>query len=104
MATGACVASCRAVRHKPCPALPTSPRYVSPHVELPVLVASFGASAVLLFGTPDSKLAQPRHFLGEQAMRARARVGSDAWPLEAQHGEQADTRTVLSRFTVQAAT
>ena len=31
----------------------------------PVLVGSFGASAVLVYGVPESKLAQPRNFLGE---------------------------------------
>ncbi|KDD75504.1 HPP family protein [Helicosporidium sp. ATCC 50920] len=36
----------------------------------PSTVASFGASAVLLFGVPDSKLAQPRNFLGGQLISA----------------------------------
>ncbi len=35
-----------------------------PQVSLPLMIASFGASAVLLFGVPASKLAQPRNFLG----------------------------------------
>jgi CBS-domain-containing membrane protein len=30
-----------------------------------MLVASFGASAVLLYGVPESKLAQPRNLVGE---------------------------------------
>jgi CBS-domain-containing membrane protein len=29
-----------------------------------MLVASFGASAVLLYGVPESKLAQPRNLIG----------------------------------------
>jgi CBS-domain-containing membrane protein len=36
------------------------------------LVASFGASAVLVYGVPESKLAQPRNLIGEQG-RARVR-------------------------------
>jgi CBS-domain-containing membrane protein len=31
-----------------------------------LLVASFGASAVLLYGVPESKLAQPRNLIGAQ--------------------------------------
>lgn len=38
---------------------------LSPHVDLPLMIASFGASAVLLFGVPASKLGQPRNFVGE---------------------------------------
>ena len=30
-----------------------------------LLVASFGASAVLLYGVPESKLSQPRNLIGE---------------------------------------
>ena len=36
----------------------------------PVLVASFGASAVLLFGAPTSPLAQPRNLLGGHLISA----------------------------------
>ena len=32
-----------------------------------MLVASFGASAVLLYGVPESKLAQPRNLIGAAA-------------------------------------
>ncbi|KAF8071025.1 hypothetical protein HT031_001107 [Scenedesmus sp. PABB004] len=35
-----------------------------------VLVASFGASAVLLFGVPESKLSQPRNLVGGQIVSA----------------------------------
>ena len=31
-----------------------------------LLVASFGASAVMVFGVPDSKLAQPCNLVGQQ--------------------------------------
>lgn len=37
---------------------------------LPVLVASFGASAVLLFGAPESKLSQPRGCVGGHVLSA----------------------------------
>jgi CBS-domain-containing membrane protein len=33
-----------------------------------LLVASFGASAVLLYGVPESKLSQPRNLIGESTM------------------------------------
>mmetsp|Transcript_28155 Transcript_28155/g.71777 ORF Transcript_28155/g.71777 Transcript_28155/m.71777 type:complete len:296 (-) Transcript_28155:952-1839(-) len=45
-------------------------QWVSPSIDLPLLVASFGASAVLLFGVPESKLAQPRNFLGGHVLSA----------------------------------
>lgn len=35
-----------------------------------MLVASFGASAVLLYGVPESKLAQPRNLIGGQVISA----------------------------------
>ncbi len=34
---------------------------------MPVLVASFGASAVLVFGVPNSPFSQPRSLVGEKA-------------------------------------
>ncbi len=39
-------------------------RWLSPRVSLPLMIASFGATAVLLFGAPESKMAQPRNCLG----------------------------------------
>lgn len=39
-------------------------------VHFPLLVASFGASAVLLYGVPESKLAQPWNVLGGQVISA----------------------------------
>lgn len=41
-------------------------RWVSPQIDLPLLVASFGASAVLLFGVPEGKMSQPRNLFGER--------------------------------------
>ena len=35
-----------------------------------LLIGSFGASAVLLYGTPDSPMAQPRNVLGGQVLSA----------------------------------
>lgn len=56
-----------------------------------MLVASFGASAVLLYGVPESKLAQPRNLIGAAAARSyrtHTAVTSSAaetrWPHAAQ--------------------
>lgn len=43
---------------------------LTPQVNLPLLVASFGASAVLIFGVTESKMAQPRNFIGGQVISA----------------------------------
>ncbi|KAK9829426.1 hypothetical protein WJX72_005783 [[Myrmecia] bisecta] len=45
-------------------------QWLAPSLHLHVLVASFGASAVLVFGVIESKLAQPRNFLGGQIISA----------------------------------
>lgn len=37
-----------------------------------LLVASFGASAVLLYGVPESKLSQPRNLIGKSVTRSSA--------------------------------
>lgn len=39
-------------------------RYTLPDLDMRILNPTFGASAVLLFGVPESKLSQPRNFLG----------------------------------------
>ena len=44
--------------------------FLSPEIDLPLLVGSFGASAVLLFAVVESKLSQPRSFLGGQVISA----------------------------------
>ena len=46
---------------------------------LHLLIGSFGASAVLLFGAPRSPLAQPRNLLGGHALSAA--VGVICWQL-----------------------
>lgn len=45
--------------------------------ELPLLIGSFGASAVLLYGAPRSPLAQPRNVLGGHVVSAL--VGVVCW-------------------------
>ncbi len=45
---------------------------------LPLLIAPFGASAVLLFAIPDSPLAQPANVIGGHVLAALTSVGLDA--------------------------
>ncbi|KAK9839416.1 hypothetical protein WJX81_000814 [Elliptochloris bilobata] len=45
-------------------------QWLASNYNLPLLIASFGASAVLIFGAVDSKLAQPRNFIGGQVLSA----------------------------------
>lgn len=44
-------------------------------VDQPLLIGSFGASAVLLFGATDSLLAQPRNLVGGHCVSAAVAVG-----------------------------
>lgn len=44
-----------------------------------LLIGSFGASAVLLYGTPDSPLAQPRNVLGGHLLSAFVGCATIAW-------------------------
>ncbi|WP_043487237.1 HPP family protein [Holophaga foetida] len=41
----------------------------------PLLIGSFGASAVMLFGAPDSPLAQPRNLIGGHLLSALVAIG-----------------------------
>lgn len=41
----------------------------------PLLIGSFGASAVMLFGAPDSPLAQPRNLVGGHLFSALVAIG-----------------------------
>ena len=43
---------------------------------LPLLMAPFGASAVLVFGAPDSPLAQPRNVVGGHVVSALVGIGT----------------------------
>ena len=65
----------------------TSPIFLGDGV--PLIIASFGAGAVLMFGTIESPLAQPRHVLGGQVISALVGVGitklfklSGAWQVD----------------------
>jgi len=53
-------------------------RYFSPR-DLPLMIGSFGASAVLLYGAPRSPLAQPRNLIGGHAVSAL--IGVFCWQL-----------------------
>ncbi|MBW4506831.1 MAG: HPP family protein [Scytonematopsis contorta HA4267-MV1] len=44
--------------------------YLTAHTKYPLIAAPFGASAVLLFATPDSPLAQPRNVIGGNLLGA----------------------------------
>jgi hypothetical protein len=60
----------------------TCQRWLTPRVSLPLMIASFGASAVLLFGAPESKMSQPRNCLGARR-RAGAPSPQPAWCMHA---------------------
>lgn len=53
-------------------------RFFSPH-DLPLVIGSFGASAVLLYGAPKSPLAQPRNLIGGHVFSAF--IGVLCWKL-----------------------
>lgn len=44
--------------------------YLSVQQDMPLLIASFGASAVLLYGVPDAAMARPRNVLGGHFLSA----------------------------------
>lgn len=45
-------------------------QFASPEIDIAFLVGSFGASAVLVFAVLESKMSQPRNFLGGQVLSA----------------------------------
>jgi CBS-domain-containing membrane protein len=53
-------------------------RYFAPH-DLSLMIGSFGASAVLLYGAPRSPLAQPRNLIGGHVISAF--IGVACWQL-----------------------
>jgi len=53
-------------------------RYFAPH-DLSLMIGSFGASAVLLYGAPRSPLAQPRNLIGGHVVSAF--IGVICWQL-----------------------
>jgi len=44
--------------------------YLSARTNSPLLMAPFGATSVLIFGVPDSPLAQPRNVIGGNLVAA----------------------------------
>ncbi len=45
-------------------------RYLGSAMDLPLIIAPFGASAVLVFGAPNSPLAKPRNVIGSHVLCA----------------------------------
>lgn len=61
--------------------------YLSVKTGMPLLMAPFGATSVLIFGVPDSPLAQPRNVIGGNLIAASISLiilhlfGSDPWAM-----------------------
>lgn len=61
--------------------------YLSAKTNMPLLMAPFGATSVLIFGVPDSPLAQPRNVIGGNIVAALVSLsilhlfGSDPWAM-----------------------
>ncbi len=61
--------------------------YLSVKMGVPLLMAPFGASSVLIFGVPDSPLAQPRNLIGGNLIAALVSLtilhlfGSEPWTM-----------------------
>ena len=61
--------------------------YLSVKTGMPLLMAPFGATSVLIFGVPDSPLAQPRNVIGGNLIAALISLiilhlfGSDPWAM-----------------------
>lgn len=61
--------------------------YLSTKTNTPLLMAPFGATSVLIFGVPDSPLAQPRNVIGGNMVAAVVSLsilhlfGSDPWAM-----------------------
>ena len=61
--------------------------YLSTKTNSPLIMAPFGASSVLIFGIPDSPLAQPRNFVGGNLLAALVSLiilyifGSEPWTM-----------------------
>jgi CBS-domain-containing membrane protein len=45
-------------------------QWVTPEIDIAFIVGSFGASAVLVFAVLESKMSQPRNFVGGQVLSA----------------------------------
>ncbi|MBD2494865.1 HPP family protein [Nostoc sp. FACHB-280] len=61
--------------------------YLSVKTNSPLLIAPFGATSVLIFGVPDSPLAQPRNVIGGNCLAAMVSLmvlhvfGSEPWAM-----------------------
>jgi hypothetical protein len=66
-------------------------------VEFPLLIGSFGASAVLLFGANDSPLTQPRNLVGGHVLSAIVAVIIVAIPNTGFNPGSPPTRTTSRR-------
>lgn len=68
-------------------------RYFAPQ-DLPFLIGSLGASAVLLFGAPRSPLAQPRNLIGGHLISAL--IGVSCWQMLHTHPELSQALAVAT--------
>ncbi|MGB7417470.1 MAG: HPP family protein [Thermosynechococcaceae cyanobacterium] len=65
----------------------TATSYLSVETHSPLLMAPFGATSVLIFGVPDSPLAQPRNVIGGNVLGALISLivlqclGSSSWAI-----------------------
>lgn len=75
-------------------ALTLAARWVFDPLDLPFLIGSFGASAVLIYGVMRSPLAQPRNLLGGHILSAL--VGVTCWKLLGQDVYLAATISVAA--------
>lgn len=79
----------------------TGSLYFAPR-ELPWLIGSFGASAVLLFGAPRSPLAQPRNLVGGHVLSAL--IGVACWQALHRYPGLAQALAVASAIAAMHAT
>ena len=66
--------------------------------DIALMIGSFGATAVLLYGAPRSPLAQPRNLLGGHILSAA--IGVLCWKLMSQHLWLAESMAVATAIAV----
>jgi CBS-domain-containing membrane protein len=71
-------------------------------LDLPLMIGSFGASAVLVFGAVRSPLAQPRNLIGGHVLSAA--IGVASWKLLHQQPWLAEAAAVATSIAVMHAT
>jgi CBS-domain-containing membrane protein len=71
-------------------------------IDLPLMIGSFGASAVLVYGAVRSPLAQPRNLVGGHMLSAA--VGVASWKLLHQYPWLAQSMAVATAIAVMHAT